>query len=88
MRNSGREGMCVDCGRVCNGCAQQIECEVYVRECTFQQRNCTDQRIKTEVSALYEREVSVRCDRVVTERMCADNGQEIKCTDNGSGCAV
>ena len=57
------EGMCVDCRRVSNGCAQEIECEVYVRECTVQQKEMHRPTDKTEVSVLYEREVSVRCDR-------------------------
>ena len=83
--------MCVDCRRVSNGCAQEIECEVYVRECTVQQKEMHRPTDKTEVSVLYEREVSVRCDR---EDVCMQtSGGYIqtkvrKCTDNGNGCVV
>ena len=40
------DGMCVDCGSVRNGCAHQVECEVYVRECNVEQRKCTGHPIK------------------------------------------
>ena len=77
--------MCVDCRRVSNGFAQEIGCEVYVRECTLQQKEMHRPTDKTEVSVLYEREVSVRCDREDVCRQREDNYMQTtvrKCTDN------
>ena len=68
-------------------CVGEIQCEVYVRECTVQQ----ERHRPTEVSTLYGRGVSVCCDRGDVCMQKAGGYMQTKvrkCTDNGSRCAV